>query len=199
VPGLKEKDMKQTLKNQAKHSGLALAAVTAFVALGTGTAQAATFTSANVVLDRFGNLECTLRETGLPPGGQVRYDCTAAHVGVLTQCFLKNKAVGNNKLFVFHDVSAHELENLDVNKNGAIRAAIVTQIPQSESNALLCTAPSEVAVTTVRWCDGSIVDLTNGITGASVAELFAQLVNNGSGSVPSCAVLATMPGDTAGE
>ena len=186
--------MKQTLKNQAQRSGLALAAVAVFAALGTGTAQAATFTSAAVVLDRFGNLECVFRETGLNPLAQVRYDCTAAHVGVLTQCFYRNKPVGNNKLFVFHDVSADHLVNLDVNRNGSIRAAIVTLIPESESNALICTGPSEVAVTTVRWCDGSIVDLTNNLTGASVAELFDLLVANGSGSVPSCATLATLPG-----
>ena len=34
--------MKQTLNNQAKRSGLALAAVAAFAMLGAGTAQAAT-------------------------------------------------------------------------------------------------------------------------------------------------------------
>lgn len=187
--------MKQTLNNQAQRSGLALAAVAAFAAFGTATAQAEpTFASASIVLDRFGNLECVVRETGLTPGGQVRYDCTAASVGALTQCFLKNKAVGNSKLLVFHDVSSHELENFDVKNNGAIRAAIITQIPESETASLTCTAPSEVAVTAVRWCDASIVDLTNNLTGATVGELFANLVANGSGSVPSCATLATMEG-----
>ena len=191
--------MKQTLKNQAQRSGLALAAVAVFAALGTGTAQAATFASAAVTLDRFGNLECTFRETGLIPGGQVRYDCTSAFVGVLTQCFLKNKPVGNSKLLVFQDISAEEVENFDVSRNGAVRAAIVTQIPESETASLLCTAPAELAVTAVRWCGNSLVDLTNGITGATVGELFANLVANASGSVPSCAILANGPFTPPGE
>ena len=61
--------MTHMLKNQAKRTGIALAAVVAFSAFGTGTAQAQVFVSANVTLDRFGNLECLSRETGLPPGG----------------------------------------------------------------------------------------------------------------------------------
>lgn len=192
--------MKQTLKNQAKRSGLALTAAVAFVAFGPEAAQAApAFANATVGLDRFGNLECTFRETGLAPGGQVRYDCTAQDVGVLTQCFLKNKPVGNSKLLVFHDISAAEVENFDVGKNGSIRAAIVTQIPESETASLICTAPSELTVTAVRWCNDALVDLTNNITGAAVAELFANLVTNGSGSVPSCATLATLPGLPPGE
>lgn len=192
--------MNHTLKNQAKLSGIALAAVATFSALGIGIVQAApTFTSANIVLDRFGNLECTFRETGLTPGGQVRYDCTSASVGVNTQCFLKNKPVGNSKLLVFHDISANEVENFDVSRNGQVREAIITQIPESETASLLCTAPSELTVTAVRWCNNSLVDLTNSITGASVGELFTNLVSNGSGSVPSCATLATMPGLPPGE
>ena len=192
--------MKHTQGSQTRRAGLALAAAAAFAAFGTGTAQAApTFTSANVVLDRFGNLECTFRETGLTPGSQVRYDCTSQYVGVNTQCFLKNKPVGNSKLLVFQDISAEEVENFDVSRNGAVRAAIVTQIPESETASLLCTAPAELAVTAVRWCGNSLVDLTNGITGATVGELFANLVANASGSVPSCAILANGPFTPPGE
>ncbi len=191
--------MKHTLINQARRAGIAFAAVAAFSALGTGTAQAAAFTSATVTLDRFGNLECTLRETGLTPGGQVRYDCTSNYVGVLQQCMLKNKAVGNSKLLIFQDISGEEVENFDVSRNGQVRTAIITQIPESENNALLCTAPSELTTTAVRWCGNSLVDLTNNLTGATVAELFTQLVPNASGSVPSCAVLANGPFETPGE
>lgn len=192
--------MKQTLKNQAKCSGIALAAVAAFSALGTGTAQAApTFANANINLDRFGNLECTWKETGLTPGSQVRYDCTSQYVGVNTQCFLKNKPVGNSKLLIFNDISAEEVENIDVNRNGTIRAGIVTPIPESETASLICTAPAELTVTAVRWCNNSLVDLTNSITGATVPELFANLVSNGSGSVPSCATLANGPFTPPGE
>ena len=191
--------MKHILINQTKRAGMALAAVAAFSALGTGTSQAASFASAAVTLDRFGNLECLFRETGLPPGGVVRYDCTAQYVGVLQQCMLGRKAVGNSKVLIFQDISADHLENLEVNRNGQVRAAIITQIPQSETASLLCTAPSELTVTAVRWCNGSLVDLTNNITGASVGELFANLVANASGSVPSCAVLANGPFETPGE
>ena len=195
--------MKQILEKHATRAGIALAAVAPFAVFGSvlaaPPASGPTFANATVSLDRFGNLECTLRETGLTPGGQVRYDCTSASVGVNTQCMLKNKAVGNSKLLVFHDISAEEVENVDVSKNGAVRAAIITQIPQSETASLTCTAPSEVTVTAVRWCDNSIVDLTNQITGASVPELFANLVPNGSGSVPDCATLSDMPGLPPGE
>jgi hypothetical protein len=112
---------------------------------------------------------------------------------------LGRKAVGNSKLLIFQDVSAHELENFDVSRNGAVRAAIVTQIPESETASLLCTAPAELAVTAVRWCNNSLVDLTNNITGATVPELFNTLVANGSGSVPSCADLAIGPFTPPGE
>jgi hypothetical protein len=192
--------MKQIFEKHAKRAGLALAAVAVFAALGTGTAQAEpTFTSADIVLDRFGNLECVFRETGRTLGGQVRYDCTAQYVGFLQQCMLRRKAVGNSKLLIFEDVSAHEVENFDVSNNGQVRAAIVTQIPESEDASLLCTAPSELTVTAVRWCNAALVDLTNGITCAEVGELFAHRVSNGSGSVPSCAVLANGPFATPGE
>jgi hypothetical protein len=191
--------MKRTFTLQAKRAGIALAAVAAFSALGIGTVQAQEFTSANVTLDRFGNLECVFRETGLPPGGTVRYDCTGQYVGVLQQCMLGRKAVGNSKLLIFQDISSHEVENFEVNRNGQVRAAIVTQIPESENANLLCTAPSELTTTAVRWCNNSLVDLTNNIVGATAPELFVQLVTNASGSVPSCAVLANGPFVTPGE
>lgn len=191
--------MKHTLKNQAKRASIALAAVATFSVLGIGTAQAQTFASAQVMLDRLGNLECAFRETGLTPGGTVRYDCTSEYVGVLQQCMLGRRAVGNSKLLIFQDISAHELENFEVPRNGTVRAAIITQIPESENASLLCTAPSELTTTAVRWCNNSLVDLTNNITGATVGELFANLVANASGSVPSCAVLANGPFETPGE
>ena len=191
--------MKHTLILQAKRAGMALAAVAAFAAFGTGTAQAQEFVSASVTLDRFGNLECLSRETGLTPGGVVRYDCTSQYVGALQQCMLGRKAVGNSKLLIFQDISGHEVENFEVPRNGTVRAAIITQIPESENANLLCTAPSELTTTAVRWCNASLVDLTNNILGASAPELFSQLVSNASGSVPTCAVLANGPFETPGE
>ena len=85
--------MKQTLNNQAKRSGLALAAVAAFAMLGAGTAQAAEFKAATITLENAGEaaggLNCSFRETGLAPFTQVRYDCRSQYVGVLQQCILK--------------------------------------------------------------------------------------------------------------
>lgn len=191
--------MTYILKSHAKRAGIALAAMAALAALGTGVAQAQEFVSASISTDRFGNLECLSRETGLIPGGVVRYDCTSQYVGVLQQCMLGRKTVGNPKLLIFQNIHAHEVENFEVPRNGQVRAAIVTQIPESESANLLCTAPSELTTTAVRWCNNSLVDLTNSIVGANVAELFSQLVANASGSVPSCAVLANGPFTTPGE
>jgi hypothetical protein len=191
--------MKRPFTHQAKRAGIALAVVAAFSALGTGTAQAQEFTRAEVTLDRFGNLECVFTEKGLPPGGTVRYDCTGQYVGVLQQCMLRRKPVGNSQVLIFQDISAHELLNLEANKNGQIRAAVLTQIPESENANLLCTPPSELTTTAVRWCGNSLVDLTNNIVGATAQELFVQLVANASGSVPSCAVLPNGPFQTPGE
>lgn len=197
--------MTHTLKNQTRRAGIALAVVTALAALGTGTAQAQQFASATISLDRFGNLECNFRETGLiptAPNGEpatVRYDCASQYVGVLQQCFLKNKAVGNSQLLIFQNIHPEEVENFEVRSNGSVRATILTQVPESETNALLCTVPSELTVTAVRWCNNSLRDLTNNITGATAAELFASLVSNGTGSVPSCADLANGPFTPPGE
>jgi hypothetical protein len=191
--------MTHTLKNQAKRAGVALAVAAVLSAIATGPAQAQQFASATIALDRFGNLECNFRETGLTPGATVRYDCTAQYVGVLQQCMLKNRAVGNSQLLKFEDIHAHEVENFEVKTNGSVRATILTQTPESESNAIICTAPSELTVTAVRWCGASLVDLTNDKQGATVSELFSQLVSNATGSVPSCAVLAQGPFTTPGE
>lgn len=191
--------MKRTLISQARRAGIALAAVAAFSALGIGTAQAAKFASVTISLDRFGNLECNFRETNLGAGGTVRYDCSSQYVGVLQQCMLRNRPVGNSQLLIFEDIHAHEVENLEVKRNGTVRATILTELPESESNALICTVPSELTVNAVRWCNNSLVDLTNDITGATVPELFAQLVTNSTGSVPSCADLANGPFTRAGE
>ena len=196
--------MKQTLKNQAKRSGLALAMVGAFAAFGTvlaaPPASGPAFVQSSITLDRFGNLECTSRETGLTPGGFVRYDCASQYVGVVEQCMFKTKPVGNPRLYIYNNVHPEEVENFDVPNTGTVRAAVVTIIPEpGEANAMICTAPSEVAVTAVRWCNNQLWDLTNNILGATVPELFAVLVSNGTGTMPSCAALAGGPFTPPGE
>ena len=196
--------MKHTLKNQAKRAGIALAAVGAFAALGAGSAQAQEFAAASITLENAGesagSLNCSFRETGLVPGGQVRYDCASQYVGVMEQCMYRGKPVGNNRLYIYNNIHPQELEHFDVGNNGRVRGTVITQIPQpGESNAILCTAPSEVAVTSIRWCNNQLWDLTNNIQGATVAELFDQLEPSGGGSVPGCATLANGPFTTPGE
>lgn len=196
--------MKQMLKNQAKRAGIALAAVGAFAAFGAGSAQAQEFAAASITLENAGesagSLNCSFRETGLVPGGQVRYDCASQYVGVMEQCMYKNKPVGNNRLYIYNNVHPEEVENFDIKANGTLRATVVTQTPEpGEANAIVCTAPAEVTVTSVRWCNNTLTDLTNGILGATVAELSDQLVPSGSGSVPGCATLANGPFTPPGE
>ena len=193
--------MKYTFGKQAKRAGLALAAVAGFAALGIGTAQAQQFLSTNIALDRFGNLECNFREAGLTPGSFVRYDCSSQYVGVMQQCMLKNKAVGNSQLYIFNNIHPEEVENLLVKNNGTIFSTILTAIPEpgEGGQVLICTAPSELTTTAIRWCNNVLTDMTNNIVGGTVAELFATLVTNGSGTVPSCAVLANGPFTTPGE
>ncbi len=193
--------MKYTFGKQARRAGLALAAVAGFTVLGIGTAQAQEFLSTNIALDRFGNLECNFREVGLTAGTQVRYDCSSQYVGVMQQCILKNKPVGNSQLYIFNNIHPEEVENLLVRKNGTIFDTILTAIPEpgEGGQVLICTAPSELTVTAIRWCNNTLTDLTNSVDGGTVAELFANLVPNGSGTVPSCAVLANGPFTTPGE
>jgi hypothetical protein len=196
--------MKQMLKNQAKQTGIALAAVAAFAALGTGSAQAQEFAAASITLENAGEsagaLNCSFRETGLIPGSQVRYDCASQYVGVMEQCMYRGKPVGNNRLYIYNNIHPEELAHFDVGNNGRVRGTVITQIPQpGENNAILCTAPSEVAVTSIRWCNNQLWDLTNNIQGATVAELFDQLEPSGGGSVPGCATLANGPFTTPGE
>ena len=196
--------MKQMLKNQAKQTGIALAAVAAFAALGTGSAQAQEFAAASITLENAGesagSLNCSFRETGLIPGSQVRYDCASQYVGVMEQCMYRGKPVGNNRLYIYNNIHPEELAHFDVGNNGRVRGTVITQIPQpGENNAILCTAPSEVAVTSIRWCNNQLWDLTNNIQGATVAELFDQLEPSGGGSVPGCATLANGPFTTPGE
>jgi len=195
--------MKHTLINQAKRAGLALAAVAAFAALGIGTAQAQEFASASITIENAGEaaggLNCSFRETGLIPFSLVRYDCASQYVGVRQQCMLKNRPVGNSQLLIFQNIHPEEVEHFEVKNNGSVRATVVTNIPASETNALICTEPSELTVTAIRWCGNSLTDLTNGVAGPTVMELFEKLVRNGTGSVPGCEVLAEGPFTTPGE
>ena len=195
--------MKHVLRKQAKRAGLALAVATALSVLGTAAAQAQEFAAASITLENAGEsaggLNCSFRETGLTYPGFVRYDCSSEYVGVVQQCILKNRPVGNSQLLIFQDIHPHEVENIEVRRNGTIRSTIIDQIPESESNALICTAPSELVTVAVRWCGNTLTDLTNKIDGPEVTELYAQLVRNGTDGVPSCAELANGPFTPPGE
>ena len=87
--------MKHPFTHQAKRAGIALAAVAAFSVPGIGTAQAASFSIADISINSVGFLECAFKETGLAPGASVDYTCGATDVGWLTQCFIRNKPVAN--------------------------------------------------------------------------------------------------------
>ncbi len=193
--------MENTLTRQARRASIALAAAVAIAGLGAAPAQAQEFLSTDIALDRFGNLECNFRETGLTPGSFVRYDCSSQYVGVLQQCILKNRPVGNSQLYIFNNVHPEEVENLLVKKNGTIFSTVLTNIPEpgEGGQVLTCTVPSELTVTAVRWCNNAVVDLTNNITGGTLDELADTLVTNGTGSVPSCTDLAKGPFTTPGE
>ena len=190
--------MKHTLINQAKRAGIALAAVAAFSALGTGTAQAAAFARAEISLDRAGSLTCTFRETGLGAFAQISYTCGAQALGVVSGCFVKNKFVGPTSLVIFKNVSSSEHEGeptiLLAKSNGTINATLTAEIPESEGGEF-CTEPAEARTVAVRWCNASLVDVTNNITGASVGELFEQLESTGTSVVvvPTCAELLATP------
>ena len=195
--------MKQTFAEQTKRAGLALAAV-ALSALGTSTALAQTFTTADLSINSVGFLECAFKETGLAPGAPVDYTCGATDVGWLTQCFIKNKPVSNiaPKLHVAHSADGLTSSRTFVATNrGTITNAILTAYPTVEETPHeepLCPEVEGVTITeeitAIRWCNSLLADETN-IVDAEAPELFLQLKRNGSANIPSCEELAILPTD----
>ena len=186
--------MEHTVKVQAKRAGIALAVAAVLAGLGTGTAQAQQFTRADISLTNTGALQCSFRETGLGRIASITYDCGAQAVGVVSGCFAKNKFVGPTAVSISKNVTTEESEPLLAKNNGAIGATITVEVPEQE-HALVCTPPAEPQVVAARWCNASLVDVTNGITGASVGELFAQVARTGTQViiVPTCAELLAAP------
>jgi hypothetical protein len=197
--------MKHTLINQARRAGIALAAVAAFSALGTGTAQAAAFASADISINSVGFLDCSFKETGLGAGAVVNYTCGATDVGWLTQCFVRNKPVSNiaPKLHVAHNADGlTTTQDRTATNRGTITSAILTAYPTAEENPLvepLCPEVEGVTITeeitAIRWCNASLVDTTTPLDGASEPTLFLQIKRNGSGTVPDCDALDDLPSD----
>jgi hypothetical protein len=197
--------MKYTFRKQAKLSGVALAAVAAFTALGTGTAQAASFATAGITVTSDGFLDASFKETGLGAGAEVNYTSGATDVGWMTQCFIKNKPVGNiaPKLNVAHAADGlTTYRTLLASNRGTITSSILTAYPTAEENEgvpPLCPETEGVVITeeitAIRWCNASLKDTTNNITGASVPALFLQIKRNGSSAVPDCGTLANLPPD----
>ena len=198
--------MKHAFTHQARRAGMALAAVTAFTALGIGTAQAApTFTTADISINSVGFLDCAFKETGLGAGASVNYTCGATDVGWLTQCFIRSKPVANiaPKLHVAHAADGLTTSRtLTATNRGTITNAILTAYPTAEEvpgQEPLCPAVEGLTITeeitAIRWCNASLVDTTNNILGASEPELFLQMKRNGASNVPDCGTLAGLPSD----
>jgi hypothetical protein len=189
--------MNHTLGTWGRRAGVALAVAAAVAALATG-AQAQQFTRADISLDNAGNLQCTFRETGLQPRALISYSCGAEAVGAVSGCFVKNKYVAGSlsATSVFKNVTGtnEEEEALLVGNNGAIGTTLTTEVPESESHGA-CTEPAESRVVAVRWCNASLVDVTNGSIGATAGELFAQVERTGTDVVDvlSCAELLAAP------
>jgi hypothetical protein len=215
----KEKDMKQTLNNQAKRSALALAAVGAFAAFGTvlaaPPAAGPTFAKAMITIaprtseaaeTTAGDLNCSFTETGVGPYALVSYECKAAAVGVVEACVYKNKIISATQLSVFTNVSnveaGHEAQVFLAKANGTITGSVITAIPEGGEGGgetHLCPELGEVngpeptqEVVAVRWCNASLTDTTNNILGTTVGELFQEFIP-GAVTVPSCAELLATP------
>ena len=203
--------MKYTFGKQAKQSGIALAAVAAFTTLGIGTAQAAppasgaTFATAGITVTSDGFLDASFKETGLDAGASVDYTSGATDVGWMTQCFIKNKPVGNiaPRLHVAHTADGLTTDRTLVASNrGTITSSILTAYPtpvETHGTVPLCPEVEGVVmteeITAIRWCNATLKDTTNDSVGASEPSLFLQLKRNGSSAVPECGPLATLPTD----
>lgn len=212
--------MKHTVKNTAKLSGLALAAVGAFAAFGTvlaaPPASGPAFAKASITISprtseaaetTAGDLNCSFTETGVGPYAQVSYECKAAAVGVVEACVYKNKIISATQLSTFTNVSnvegGHEAQVFLAKANGTVTGSVITAIPEAgegggggEGN--LCPELGEVngpepavEVVAVRWCNASLTDTTNNIVGTTVSELFQEFYPGS--TVPSCAVLLGTP------
>jgi hypothetical protein len=197
--------MKRTFAEQTQRAGLALAAAIALSALGSGTALAQTFATADLSINSVGFLECAFKETGLTPGAEVDYTCGATDVGWVTQCFIKNKPVTNlpTRLHVAHNADGLTSNRTFVATNrGTITNVILTAYPTVEEvpgEEPLCPEVEGVTiteeVTAIRWCNAALADETNNVVGAEATELFLQLKRGGSADIPSCTTLATLPTD----
>lgn len=192
-------NMKRVFGKQAKRAGIALAVVGAFAALGIGTALAApTFASATLSIEQrgeaAGGLTCTWRETGLGSSQVVYYTCGAAAVGALKACVFKNRIIfaSPTQLDVFKNVTGEHGGAVPFlsQKNGQLNASTTTPIPEIEvaEGAELCIEPTVETVVAVRWCNASLVDTTNGVTGPFATEL-SQAFFSGVGEVPPCTQL----------
>ena len=207
--------MKHAFAKQAERAGVALASVVAIAALGIPNASAApptgvpTFASASISIAAgtgggeaaiaAGGLTCGWRETGLYPYQLITYACDAAVVGALEACVYKNKLVAGSptKLSIFKNPLA-SLEGGAVgfvsNNVGKINGTTTTAVPVAEGHGggELCKEPAEAQVVAVRWCNASLTDMVNGLTGATSSELFQQFFS-GVATMPSCADLLAMP------
>jgi hypothetical protein len=197
--------MDYTFGKQAKLSGIALAAVAAFTAFGTGTAQAASFATAGITVNSVGFLDAAFKETGLGAGASVNYTSGASDVGWMTQCFIRSKPVANiaPRLHVAHAADGLTTDRtLLASNRGTITSSILTAYPTAEEThgeIPLCPEVEGVTITeeitAIRWCNASLTDTSNSIQGAAVPTLFLQIVRNGSSAVPDCGTLATLPTD----
>jgi hypothetical protein len=194
--------MKQTLKYQAKRTAIVLAAVSAFSVLGIGTAQAQQFVSASIGLDNAGNLQCKFRETGLGALSLVAYGCGAEGVGVVSGCFVKNKFVGPFSAAIVKNVTVHESEPLLAKNNGAISASITVEVPEG-GGEVQCdeAAGAEPQTVAVRWCNASLVDMTNNIVGATAGQLTDIILRTGDqvAPIPTCTEILASPGTGGGD
>lgn len=75
--------------------------------------------------------------------------------------------------------------------------ATLTEVPESEhGGGETCTEPAEARVVAVRWCNASLLDVSNDILAANTGELFAQIESTGTAvvTVPACdELLAALP------
>jgi hypothetical protein len=193
--------MKHAFDRQARRTGIAVAVACALGTLVTATAQAATFASADISVETRGEaagaLNCTFRETGLGSYAFVDYFCGATDVGVVQQCFYKGKPVSAPlPVLHFENVSnagtEGETEPLIANNSGRINGLVTAALPEGGAEGA-CTEPAELLVTAVRWCNASLVDITNNIASGDPIELFAQIERYGTGTVPSCNDLELIP------
>lgn len=116
-------------------------------------------------------------------------------------CFFKNKFVADagtettTQSGITNVQAGHDPELFLANNSGAISSEILVapEAPHVPGGGHLCPEALVQAVIAARYCDASLMDVTNTLVGATVSEVYEELARGVAVAVPSCADMLAAP------